>query len=214
MNGDEETGVTIIDVDPIHFDCGDILNQKRFPIKITDTYSSLSQRLGQHGGEMLLQVLKNINMGTSVKIHQATLGMASRAPKIKRSCGHIELSTVCRDRVYNLWRGIGGNPGVKVMFRTKQVKIVEAFLPDANVETYLTSLDQGPGFVVVDTINGHMYISCSDRQFLGCSRLHVEYKKECSANEFTNGYLTLAKKSAVTVPDNAYKFVPAHERFR
>lgn len=57
MKGDEETGVSIIDVHPVKFDVGDIIAQKALKIEKQDTFSSLSLRLVDLASEMLLEML-------------------------------------------------------------------------------------------------------------------------------------------------------------
>lgn len=54
--GDNETGITIMQLDP-GLDTGPILTQTKIPIEPTDTTASLTTRLAQIGGELLVRAL-------------------------------------------------------------------------------------------------------------------------------------------------------------
>ena len=55
MNGDTETGVSIIEVHPGAWDLGDILGQERVPISSEVMFRGLHDRLAALGGEMILE---------------------------------------------------------------------------------------------------------------------------------------------------------------
>lgn len=59
MNRDEVTGVSLIEVHPNIIDAGDIINQVKVQLSPHDTYLSLVEKLGQIGGELLVDTIRN-----------------------------------------------------------------------------------------------------------------------------------------------------------
>lgn len=59
-NGDTETGVTIMQIKPKHFDIGDIIMQKRTKIPRDMTLPDLHAKLGYMGASCLMESLKSL----------------------------------------------------------------------------------------------------------------------------------------------------------
>ncbi|XP_021923687.1 methionyl-tRNA formyltransferase, mitochondrial isoform X2 [Zootermopsis nevadensis] len=60
LNGDSETGVTIMQIKPRKFDIGNIVLQERCPIAPTDTAPVLKERLAELGSKLLQETLKDL----------------------------------------------------------------------------------------------------------------------------------------------------------
>ena len=106
MNGDEATGVSIIEVHKKYFDQGDILHQVEVPLPSSATYSELHDQLAALGGELILETLLELpSKRLHPRIQSAEEG--SIAHKITSSTGKVEWDLSGADVVYNLWRAIG-----------------------------------------------------------------------------------------------------------
>ena len=88
LNGDRETGVTVIYLSE-EMDAGDIILQERVPIESADTSESLSNKLSLRGAHALLAAVKAIEKGTAKRVPQDGTG-ATFAPKISKEDGLID----------------------------------------------------------------------------------------------------------------------------
>ena len=61
LNGDDKTGVTIMEVKPNKFDVGDILASREIDICPEDDRPKLTKRVGEIGAELLIEVLNNLD---------------------------------------------------------------------------------------------------------------------------------------------------------
>jgi methionyl-tRNA formyltransferase len=88
LNGEEETGVTIMKMDA-GLDTGDILAQATTPIGPEDTSETLHERLARMGAELLLQAIPDYVEGKIAPRPQSAQGV-SYAPKIGKQDGAID----------------------------------------------------------------------------------------------------------------------------
>ncbi len=108
LNGDAETGVTIMKMDP-GLDTGDILTQARTPIHPEDTSETLHHRLARMGGELLVRTIPDYVAGGISPRPQPAEG-ATYAPKIKKQDGHLDW-TQPAPAIWNRVRGLVPWPG-------------------------------------------------------------------------------------------------------
>ena len=108
LNGDAETGVTIMKMD-VGLDTGDILTQATTPIYPEDNSATLHDRLARMGAELLLQTIPDYVAGRLPSRPQPAEG-ASYAPKIKKQDGQIDWSLPARV-IWNRVRGLMPWPG-------------------------------------------------------------------------------------------------------
>ena len=88
INGEDETGISTMFMDE-GMDTGDILLQKSLPIRPDDTAGSLSARLAELGGRLLIDTLAQLQAGTLVRQSQDSR-RASMAPLLKKEDGLID----------------------------------------------------------------------------------------------------------------------------
>jgi methionyl-tRNA formyltransferase len=88
LNGDSETGVTIMKMDA-GLDTGDILAQENTPIRPGDNSQSLHDRLGKLGADLLVKTLPEFVAGNIQPRPQPSAGV-SYAPKIRKRDGEID----------------------------------------------------------------------------------------------------------------------------
>jgi methionyl-tRNA formyltransferase len=108
LNGDPETGVTIMKMDA-GLDTGNILTQATTPIHPEDTSETLHGRLAALGAELLVRTIPDYVAGKVVSRPQPTEGV-SHAPKIKKQDGHVDWSQPARS-IWNRVRGLVPWPG-------------------------------------------------------------------------------------------------------
>ena len=108
INGETETGITTMLMDE-GMDTGAILLQEKIPIVPEDTAGSLSPRLADLGGRLLVETLAQLKAGTLTPRPQDH-AQASLAPLLKKEDGVIDRSlpaTMIANRIIGLtpWPG-------------------------------------------------------------------------------------------------------------
>jgi methionyl-tRNA formyltransferase len=108
LNGDTETGVTIMKMDA-GLDTGGILTQAQTPICPEDNAGTLHDRLARMGAELLVRTIPDYTTGKLSPRPQPTEG-AVYAPKIKKQDGLIDWTQPAR-AIWNRVRGLVPWPG-------------------------------------------------------------------------------------------------------
>ena len=108
LNGDGETGVTIMKMDA-GLDTGAILSQAKTPILPEDNSETLHDRLARLGAELLLRTIPEYVAGRIPSVAQPADGV-SYASKIKKQDGHIDWTRPART-IWNRVRGLTPWPG-------------------------------------------------------------------------------------------------------
>lgn len=108
LNGDPETGVTIMKMDA-GLDTGDILTQRTTPIQPADNAQTLHDRLAQLGAELLVQTIPDYVAGKIQSRPQPPQGV-SHATKLKKEDGRIDWNLAAsailnRIRAFTPWPG-------------------------------------------------------------------------------------------------------------
>jgi methionyl-tRNA formyltransferase len=89
-HGEKETGVTIIKMS-VYLDAGDMLAQESLAIGPEETAGELEARLAHLGARLALQVIDQIEAGTTKGIKQDK-SLATKAPKLTKEHGLIDWS--------------------------------------------------------------------------------------------------------------------------
>jgi len=103
INGEKETGVTIMQMDE-GLDTGDILLPGPLPIAEDDTAGSLAVKLADLGGRLLIEALERLRQGTLVAQKQDN-GQATLAPLLDKEHGRIQWEMPA-ERIGCLIRGL------------------------------------------------------------------------------------------------------------
>jgi methionyl-tRNA formyltransferase len=108
LNGDMETGVTIMKMDA-GMDTGAILTQETTPIRPDDNGQTLHDRLAQMGAQLLMRTIPDYAAG-KIQPRPQPAGGASHAPKIKKEDGRINWTQPAtaiwnRVRAFTPWPG-------------------------------------------------------------------------------------------------------------
>jgi methionyl-tRNA formyltransferase len=114
-NADTETGVTLMRIDA-GLDTGDIVAQRRTPIRPADDSATLHDRLAQLGAELLVKTIPDYVAGEIQPKAQPAEG-ASYAPKIKKEDGRIDWNQPART-IWNRLRAFTPWPGAFTFLST------------------------------------------------------------------------------------------------
>jgi methionyl-tRNA formyltransferase len=127
--GDTETGVTILYLSE-ELDAGDVILQKRVPIRSDDTTGALTARLADEGAALLAEALRLIEAGRAPRVPQDP-ARATLAPKLRREEAEIDWRRPA-GAIVNLVRACDPWPGAFTRARGEELKIWRARAADCN----------------------------------------------------------------------------------
>jgi len=127
INGETETGITTMLMDE-GMDTGAMLLQERISIAPDDTAGSLSPRLAEVGGRLLVETIAKLNAGTLV-LRSQDHGQATMAPLLKKEDGAIEWTLPAR-AIANRIRGLTPWPGAYTFLKGDRWVICRAVAID------------------------------------------------------------------------------------
>lgn len=114
INGEKETGITIMQMDE-GLDTGGILLQKGIEITKEDTAGTLTEKLSGLGAGLLIEGLNAIEKGEIKAIPQDN-SKASYAPMLKKEDGQIDWTKGAED-IYNMVHGMDPWPGAFTYYK-------------------------------------------------------------------------------------------------
>ncbi len=123
MDGERETGVTIMQMDE-GLDTGDIISQVSFPILPTDDFETVHDTSAEIGGDLLVRTLADIENGRAVRVPQDA-SLATYAAKIEKADCKIDF-TLDADVLDCRIRGTTPIPGAFCYHNGKMLKIYKA----------------------------------------------------------------------------------------
>lgn len=179
MNGDTETGVTIMRMVE-KLDAGDILLQKKTTIETEEDILSLDSRLSQLGADALLEAIQRLEHGTLTFTSQDET-QSTTARKISKEDGHIEWNQPALQIVHWI-RALKNWPKSFNFYGGKRILVLDAEVTsEENKNRFspgtITHLSQGVGIEV----------AAADR-LVRIKTLQLEGKKPLSASEFLKGF--------------------------
>lgn len=180
INGEEETGVTIMLLDETE-DTGDIILQRRVSVAPEDNAATLSDRLASTAANLLVEVLTASPKNAPPPHIPQNHDQATHAPKLTKKSGHINWE-VPAIKICNLVRGTAIWPGAYTFLNGDlRVKILECHVmvdgPERNVS---------PGYIVV-TPERDLVVGTS-AGIVRVTRMQPANKQIMDADEFINGY--------------------------
>lgn len=174
LNGDSETGVTIMQMDE-GLDTGDMLLVKKTNIDINETSEELFNRLSLIGSETLVECLDLIEREKIVPLKQDD-SKATYAEKITKNLCPIDWQKSSLE-IHNQIRGLQTWPCATTKLNGKTLKIHKSKLSN------ITGNIAGS---VVDN-NGNITVCCGDGKCIEITELQAEGKKRMNANAFLQG---------------------------
>ena len=178
VNGDAETGVTIMDV-VTELDAGDILGQVKTPIDPDETVETVHDRLAQLGGDLLINVIEEIAEGTVKRIPQNPEEV-TYAPMLSRDLCPIDW-TMSAKAIHDKVRGLVPWPATSTdAFTEEPVKVFSV------AETGETT-GKAPGTVVAAGKAG-IDIACGDGKVLRILELQAPGSRRMAAAAYLSGH--------------------------
>ncbi|XP_034487636.1 methionyl-tRNA formyltransferase, mitochondrial isoform X1 [Drosophila innubila] len=186
MKGDTKTGVSIMQIQPHHFDIGDILAQRELPIRSDIHMPELHSALSQLGADLLLDTVHNLK-DQLAKATPQDEKLASFAPKITSRITEIMWSEQTASELYARYRALYGFKCLTTSFVDKQVQLIEVQQPQQQLAASLT-----PGQFTFHRGRKSLMIGCAGGTLLEVTQIRLEGKKPMSAQDFNNGFLKRA----------------------
>ena len=175
INGDKETGITIMYMDK-KMDAGDIISQRSIEIKSTDNLDSIYSSLSTLGSELLIETLPSIINGTNNRIKQneneVTFGY-----NISKEDELINFNDSAIN-IFNKVRGLCSIPGASCYYNGKRLKIYE-------VEVTNKLSKDIPGKIV--EVNKDSLVVTTKDYLIKIKDIKLEGKKRCMVSEYLNG---------------------------
>lgn len=180
INGEPETGVTIMQMDE-GLDTGAMLLREAVAIGPRDTTGSVLEKLSETGCRLVVEALAGLAAGTLTPVAQDH-SKATLAPLLKKEDGRIDWNRTAAE-IHNRVRGLSPWPGAYTDLDGKLVKVLETEVAEGGAEP--GSLVEGPqGSLQVGTGKGLLRIVT----------LQPEGKRPMTAAEFLRGHRGLQGK--------------------
>ena len=123
IDGESETGVTIMQTEA-GIDTGDIILQQSLKIEQNDTYGTLSQKLAEVGGDLVVKALDLIEIGKATFTKQNET-LATHTKMIKKDENIIDFYKTAI-QIVNFVRGLNPNPVAIFKIKENSFKVFSA----------------------------------------------------------------------------------------
>ena len=186
LNGEKETGVTIMQMDA-GLDTGDMIGQITVPIDPKETAESLTEKLAKAGREGIVRVLADLPSGMILRVPQE--GESSYAQKIEKEDGRMDFAQPAAVLERKI-RALSPKPGAYAYLQGKQMKFGAADVVECAAGS--------PG-EVVSVGKNDFTIACGEGGLL-VRRLQAEGKKMMDTGAFLRGYALKAGETFTSFP--------------
>lgn len=179
LNGEKETGVTIMQMDA-GLDTGDIILQERTPIGADDTAGNVHDRLAELGGKLLIDALALVAAGRAKPIKQDDAQSSYARPLT----GADEIIDWTSDAlaIKNQVRGLHPWPVARTTVGGKLLKIWRVDIQDSEIKAC-----HKPG-QVLETVAGRGVAVQAGRGLVVLREVQLEGKKRLPVEEFLKGH--------------------------
>jgi len=180
LNGDDETGISIIVVEP-KLDSGPIVLSKKIKIDRNEDSGSLHKKLSTLGSKLILEAICKIanNNYTLIKQDEAKSSYAKKISKTETKISWMSSA----ESIHRMVRAFTPWPGAwtywkkeekKIRFKVLQSEIIEKFNENS------ICLDIGQSDM-------NLIVKCK-KNYLKLKKVQLEGKKVISGDEFINGF--------------------------
>jgi methionyl-tRNA formyltransferase len=177
LNGDQETGVTIMHMAE-GLDTGDIISQCATPIDPNETVEQLHDRLAELGAQLLSETVVALGNGTASRTPQDDAA-SCYAPMLSRALSPIDFTRTAR-QIHDQVRGLIPWPAASAQLGGEQFKIF-------SVEETGESATQPAGTVLGADKRG-INVVCGDGKVLRILELQAPGKKRMRAVDYLRGH--------------------------
>lgn len=177
LNGDQETGVTIMHM-ALALDAGDIIAQKTTPIDPDETVETLHDRLAQLGAELLVETVARIADGTATRMPQEE-SQVTLAPMLSRALSPMDWTRPAR-ALHDQVRGLIPWPAAVTELNGTRCKI---FATTVLQET----TGKAPGSILAADKKG-LKVACGEGTVLQIDQLQADGGKRMAAADYLRGH--------------------------
>jgi methionyl-tRNA formyltransferase len=174
INGDKETGVTIMEMDE-GMDTGNIILSKKIAIEEDDNVLSLTEKLASIGCDAIGEFFKKFLETGCINSKPQDNRLSSIAPKIEKEICKIDWNKNSFD-ILNLIRGSNPWPGATTTLSKSKITIWEAQLAGPAIGR--------PGSI--KKIEKKMFVSCKDKE-IEIIKIQKSGKNTMDGKSFING---------------------------
>lgn len=177
LNGDQETGVTIMHM-ALALDAGDIIAQQATPIDPNETVEELHDRLAQLGAQLLVDTVAEIAAGTAGRTPQAE-DQVTLAPMLSRALSPMDFTRPAR-ALHDQVRGLIPWPAAVTELGGVRCKILATTVLDETT-------GKAPGSVIAADKKG-LKLACGGGTVLRIDRLQADGGKRLAAADYLRGH--------------------------
>ncbi len=177
LNGEKETGVTIMHMAPA-LDAGDIIAQRATPIDPDETAEALYDRLARLGADLLAETLPRLADGTASRTPQAE-DQATLAPMLSRDLSPMDFTRPAQ-ALHDQVRGLIPWPAATMDLNGVRCKV---FATAVLGET----TGKAPGSVIQADKKG-LKLACGGGTVLGIQVLQAAGGKRMAAADYLRGH--------------------------
>ena len=177
INGDKESGVTIMQMDE-GIDTGDMIEKAVVPIAEDETGGSLFDKLSHTGAKLCVKVLKDLEEGTAVGKKQPEESTTPYAKMIDKKMGEVDWKKSAKE-IEQLIRGLNPWPSAYTKVHGKTLKLWKA-------KVLLETSQMKPGQIVKVTKDS--LAVQTGQGMLEIQELQLEGKKRMDTSSFLRGY--------------------------
>lgn len=189
LNGDTETGVTIMKVDE-EMDHGPIVASSKYQLLNSKSHLEIQKEMWDLGAKLLVDTLPEYVSG-EIKPKAQDHSQATFTKKFTREDGKINWSQTAEE-IFNKIRALGDEPGTWTMWNGKILNIKSADIlnlkPKEKVKT-------------TAKINGHIAVA-TGKCYLILKTIQLEGRKETDAKSFANGHPNFISSKLEQIIDN------------
>ena len=177
INGDKESGVTIMQMDE-GIDTGDMIEKAVVPIAEDETGGSLFDKLSHTGAKLCVKVLRDLEEGTAVREKQPEESTTPYAKMIDKKMGEVDWKKSAKE-IEQLIRGLNPWPSAYTKVHGKTLKLWKA-------KVLLETSQMKPGQIVKVTKDS--LAVQTGQGMLEIQELQLEGKKRMDTSSFLRGY--------------------------
>lgn len=177
LQGNEETGVTIMQMGP-GLDTGDMISKVKVKIGSMN-YEELHDALAEAGTELLLKTLEDIESGKA-EFEKQDDSKSSYAPMISKQDGHLDFIRSPEELIYKM-RAFDPWPGAFAIYNDKGDAM--KFWKGEAVDIATSEEDQGK---IIEVDNNSFTVACGSRA-LRVTEIQVPGKKRMPVGDYLRG---------------------------
>ncbi len=177
LNGDEETGVTIMQMNE-GMDTGDILLQRAIPIEKKETTEGLFDKLMALGADMITEALDKLSKGELKAVPQDE-SLATKVGKMDKTFGLIDWNEAA-EVIERKIRGLYSWPSAYTFINGKRLKVFNADVTKAG------STGAKPGSII--KVDKDAFTVMTGKEALTVKDIQIEGKRRMAVKEFLLGY--------------------------